>query len=124
MMLKARNALLSLGAAIATTKIAHVISGLELDDLLRPVGLVRRRGYWPEKLAFLGAGVVLGGVAALLLAPSSGEQTRRRLAEKASELGEAAAKKAREMGSEIRQEVSALTPHFGNGDPAMRREST
>jgi len=84
-----KRTLLSLGAAIATTKLAHMVSGMELDDVLRPVGLARRRRQWPGKLAFLGAGIVVGGVTALLLAPSAGEQARARVAKKAGELGDA-----------------------------------
>lgn len=114
---KARNALLSLGAAIATRRLVHLVSSLELDDVLRPVGLSRRQDRWRGNLAFLAAGVVVGGVAALLLAPSSGGATRARLAKKAGELGEAALKTGREVGQEIRDEVSALRPTRGNGEP-------
>ena len=57
---------------------------------------------------------MVGGVTALLLAPSSGAQIRARLARKAGEIGEATSKKAREIGEEIRDEVIALDP-FGNG---------
>lgn len=92
-----RNILLSLGAAIASTKLVHLISGLELDDVLRPIGLAQRRGHWPNNLAFLGAGIVVGGVTALLLAPSSGQQARARLAKKADELGEVMLTKARQI---------------------------
>jgi hypothetical protein len=113
---QARNTWLSLGAAIATTKLAHLVSGLELDDVLRPVGLSRRRRHWPSNLALLGAGIVVGGVAALLLAPASGDQTRARVAKKAGELGEAALKKARDVRQELREEMSALGS--GNGGPA------
>jgi len=112
---RTRNALLSLGAAIAGTKFAHVISDLEIDDVLRPIGLSRRRSLWPAKLAFLGAGIVVGGVTALLLAPSSGQQTRARLAKRADELGEAAVKKVRQG---IRDEMNPADPDFGNGAPA------
>ncbi len=109
-----KSTLLSLGAAIATTKLAHLVTSVELNDVLRPVGLSRRRAQWPSNLALLGAGIVVGGVAALLLAPSSGEQTRARVARKASELGEVALQKARDLGQDIRDEVAVLTPHFGN----------
>lgn len=113
-----RNTLLSLGAAIATTKLARLVSALELDDVLRPVGLARRRRRWPDNLALVGAGILVGGVAALLLAPSSGAKTRARVASKAAELGEVALKKARDMGQELREELSASTPHLGNGGSA------
>lgn len=110
---KARNTILSIGAAIASTKLASLISGLEFDDVLRPMGLSRRRAHWPENLAYLGAGIALGGVAALLLAPSSGQEARQRLARKADALGGAAAKKAAEITDELREEVAA---RHDNGD--------
>ena len=113
-----KNTLLSLGAAIATTKLAHMVSGLEFDDMLRPVGLARRRARWPGNLALIGAGIFVGGALAILLAPASGQETRARVAKKAGELGEVALKKARDMGEELREEVSALSPHFGNGGTA------
>ena len=120
---RTRNILLSLGAAIASTKLVHLISDLELDDVLRPIGLSQRRGHWPQNLAFLGAGVVVGGVTALLLAPSSGQQTRARLAKKADELGGVALTKAREIGA-IRGDVNVEDLGFGNGHAAPAREQT
>jgi YtxH-like protein len=119
---RTRNALLSLGAAIASTKFAHLISDLDVDDVLRPIGLSRRRRHWPENLAFLGAGLVVGGVAALLLAPSSGQQTRAQLAKKADELGEAAIKKVREIGEGIADEATVESPGLGNGHRASASE--
>ena len=104
----ARNALLSLGATIATTKLANLVSSLELDDVLRPVGLSRRHRRWPSQLALLGAGVFVGGLAALLLAPASGEQTRARVAKKAGELGEGALQRARELREELRGQMRAF----------------
>jgi hypothetical protein len=61
--------MLALGAAVASAKIAEVISGIELDDLLRPVGLSKRRSTWPRNLAFASAGLLGGGVIALMFAP-------------------------------------------------------
>jgi hypothetical protein len=105
--------LLSIGAAIASAKISHAISTLELDDLLRPLGLARRHGEWPAKLAFLGVGIVVGGVGALLFAPGSGAWTRSRIASKAEELGEAASNKARALGDELSERVHAMHPGLG-----------
>jgi hypothetical protein len=110
---KTRNTLLSIGAAIASTKLASVISDFELNDALRPLGLARRRLYWPQSLAYLGAGIVVGGVTALLLAPSSGQVARQRIAKKADELGTAASRKVSELGGEIREEAQAAR---GNGE--------
>jgi hypothetical protein len=102
---KTRNTLLSIGAAIASTKLASVISDFELNDALRPLGLARRRLYWPQSLAYLGAGIVVGGVTALLLAPSSGQVARRRLVEKAENLGTAASRMVSELGDQIHDEA-------------------
>ena len=109
-MMKARNILLSIGAAIASTKLAHMISDIELEDVLGTVGLSRRRTHVPENLAFLGAGILVGGAAALLLAPMSGEETRQRLAQKADDLRGEAERKVRE----IREEMNGLRPRIGN----------
>lgn len=110
---KARNAVLSIGAAIATSKLASLLLGLEFDDVLRPMGLSKRRARWPENLAYLGAGVALGGVTALLLAPSSGHETRQRLVKKADALSGAAAKKVAELTDELRD---GATVRHDNGD--------
>jgi hypothetical protein len=110
---KARNTLLSIGAAVASTKLASAISDLQFNDLLRPLGLSRRRMYWPQNLAYLGAGILVGGVTALLLAPSSGQVSRQRLAKKADELGATASRKLSELGDEIRDEVQGRR---GNGE--------
>lgn len=106
-MRKARNTILSIGAALAATKLASLISGLEFDDVLRPVGLSKRRAHWPKNLACLGAGMALGGVTALLLAPSSGREARQRIVKKADALGGAVAEKAAAFTNELREEVAA-----------------
>lgn len=93
----ARNTLLSLAVTIATTKLVHLVSSLELDEVLRPMGLSRRRPRWPGNLALVTVGALLGATGALLLAPATGEAARARLAKKAGELGQSALKKAREI---------------------------
>lgn len=105
-----RNTLLSLGAAIAGTKIIRTVSDLEMDDVLGPLGLARRRPHVAESLALLGVGVVVGGCVALLLAPSSGRETRERIAKKANALSDAAADKMRELRDEV-------GPRLGNAHP-------
>lgn len=114
----AKATLLSALAGITTTGIAHMISDLGVNDLLRPLGLARRRSSWPQNLTYLGAGIVVGGVTALLLAPSSGEETRARLVKKAGELGEAASKQAHELGERVRDEVETLHADADNNQPS------
>jgi len=100
-----RNIILSMGAAIAGTKIIRAVSDLGLDDVLAPVGLSRRRSHAAENLVFLAAGALVGGAVALMLAPASGRETRQRLGRKADELGDAAAERLRGLRDEIRPRI-------------------
>ena len=102
-----RNIILSMGAAIAGTKIIRAVSELGFDDLLAPVGLSRRRSHLAQDLALLATGAVVGGAVALIFAPASGRETRHRLARKADELGDAAAERLRTLRDEAR-------PYLGN----------
>ena len=102
-----RNIILSLGAAIAGTKIVRAVSDLEMNDVLAPIGLSRRRSHVAQDIALLGAGMVVGGVVALIFAPMSGSETRQRLAQKADELSDAASTKLRDLRDEVR-------PRLGN----------
>jgi hypothetical protein len=72
--------LVSLGSTLAASRLAQSISTLEADDVLRVVGLARRRNYFAENLALVGAGALAGAAIALLLAPASGTETRERMA--------------------------------------------
>ena len=76
--------LVSLGSTLAATRLAQGISHLEANDVLRVLGLARRRSYFLENLALVGLGALAGAGAALLFAPASGSETRERVA---SELG-------------------------------------
>ncbi len=66
------------------------------------------RGMGGMLLAFLG-GTVVGGVAALLFAPRSGEQTRKRIAE----MAETGKEKAERMPVAVREASHAATVAFG-----------
>jgi hypothetical protein len=72
--------LVSLGSTLAASRLAQTISNLEADDVLRVVGLSRRRNYFLENFALVGAGALAGAAVALLLAPASGTETRERMA--------------------------------------------
>lgn len=72
--------LVSLGSTLAATKLAQTVSRLETDDVLRVVGLARRRSTLLENIALFGMGALAGAGAALLLAPASGIETRERVA--------------------------------------------
>lgn len=109
---KFRKVLMPLGAALASTKLARALSDLDLDDVLEPIGLRRRRSYWLQDLGLIGAGLIVGGALAIIFAPASGRETRSRLMKKADELGGAAADKFREM-----------SPNLGNSHMSEARES-
>jgi hypothetical protein len=81
--------LVSLGSTLAATRFAQSISQLEADDVLRLVGLARRRNYLLENLALVGLGAVVGAGTALLLAPASGSETRERMASEFGRMKEA-----------------------------------
>jgi len=106
-----RNIILSMGAAIAGTKIIRAVSELGVDDLLAPVGLSRRRSHLAQDIALLTAGAVVGGAVALMFAPASGRETRQRIARKADELSDAAAERLRDLRDEVR-------PRIGNASAA------
>ena len=106
-MTSARSSLMSGIAGIATAGIAHSLSDLG-SSLLRPLGLRRRHSSWPQNLAYLGTGILVGGVGALLLAPSSGAQTRERIAKKAGDLKDSASKQVHALGEQMHREVDGL----------------
>ena len=72
--------LVSLGSTLAASRLAQGISHLEADDVLRLIGLSRRRSHFIENVALVGAGALAGAAIALLLAPASGTETRERMA--------------------------------------------
>lgn len=72
--------LVSLGSTLAASRLAQSISTVDANDLLRVVGLARRRNYFLENLALVGVGALAGAAVALLVAPASGTETRERMA--------------------------------------------
>jgi YtxH-like protein len=103
-----KKLLMSLGTAIAASRIAKSISGIELEDVLGTVGLSRRRSHFLENLGLVAAGAVIGAGAAILFAPSSGTDTRKRLGEEASKLGSAAMDAVREQKEEALRSLSQV----------------
>lgn len=103
-----KKLLMSLGTAIAASKIAKTVSGIELEDVLGSVGLARRRGHFLENLGLIAAGAIVGAGAAILFAPASGAETRRRLGTEASKLGDAAADALREHKDEALRSLSQV----------------
>lgn len=72
------RSLVALAVAVAGAQAKNLISKIELDDLLKPVGLKRRRVHWGTTMAVLGAGIAVGSSAVLLLAPSAAGVIRER----------------------------------------------
>ena len=86
-----------------------------LDSLLNEAkdssghSLKKTLGAW--SLIALGIGAIIGAGAAILFAPSSGRETRRRLGDEASKLGTAALDAVREQKDEALRNLS----HVANG---------
>ena len=88
--MNAKKVMLSIGSAIAASKLAQMASSVNADDVLGRVGLARRRSHVLENLLFMGAGAAVGVGVALLFAPQSGHQTRARIGREFSKLSQAA----------------------------------
>jgi gas vesicle protein len=78
------------------------------------------RGAGGVLVAFV-LGAIAGAAVALLVAPSSGEETRRKLGEKAREGREKAADAARKGGEFIRNQREGLTTAFERGKEAFEQ---
>jgi hypothetical protein len=108
----AKKALFSVGAAIATSRMARNLSRLDADDMLGILGLSRRRSHLLENLALVTLGAAVGAGAALLFAPNSGSETRARIGKRIDGLGEAASEAMRDVKNEL--------PNFRNLAHAAR----
>lgn len=113
-----KKTLLSLGTAIAGTKLAHMFAHFDVDHALGGIGLARRRSHLSENLIFLGIGAIAGGVAALLLAPSSGAETREKLTNKVERLGTAAQRKVQQVSEEMNGIAGRLSHNTATHEPA------
>jgi len=104
--METKRILMSVGTALAASKLIKTISGIEADDVLGTVGLARRRNHFAENLGLIAAGAMVGAGAALLFAPSSGSETRRRIGQEASKLGTAAMDAVKERKDEALRSIS------------------
>jgi len=78
------KALWTIGSVIGAQQAAKAVRGLEINDILGVIGLERRPSALSRALPALGLVAVsaaIGAGAALLLAPSSGEELRARLSD-------------------------------------------
>jgi len=103
-----KQTLVSLGMAIASTKIAKRLANLEADDFWSLVGLERRRSHTASAVGLIGLGAVVGAGVALLFAPESGRETRKRIMREADKLGQAAGELARDVQAEAPALISRV----------------
>jgi len=96
--------LISLAAGMAASRVVQTLNQLTADDVLCSVGLQRRRSTAVENAALIGLGVFLGAGTALMLAPTDGEQTRRKVADGFG--------KAREAGMRLVNDAKARAPEI------------
>jgi len=104
-----KQTLVSLGMAIASTKIAKRLANLEADDFWSLVGLERRRNHTVSAMGLIGLGAVVGAGVALLFAPESGRETRKRIMREADKLGQSAGELARDVQAEAPALISRVT---------------
>jgi hypothetical protein len=95
---------LSLGTAIAASRAVQTVSHVKSDDVLGLIGLARRRNTTLENVALIGLGAFVGAGAALLLAPTDGQEARKRVSDS---LG-----KAKAAGKELVQEAKDRAPEL------------
>lgn len=117
-MLDNKKLLMSIGTAIAASKVARTLSGIELEDVLGTVGLARRRSHALENIALVGIGALIGAGAAMLLAPMSGRDARQRIGEEASRLGQAAKDAIREHKDEAFRSLSDVATRASSSQHA------
>lgn len=94
--MQASKILMMIGSALASSQLGREVRAIELSDVLGLVGLAQRRSNVAQNLALLGVGAAVGAGVALLLAPASGSETRKRLSEGVDKLSEQASEKLHE----------------------------
>lgn len=105
---------LSLGSAIAASRAVQTVSHVKTDDVLGLIGLARRRNTTLENVALIGLGAFVGAGAALLFAPTNGQEARQRVADS---LG-----KAKAAGKELVQEAKERAPELAEYARRKARE--
>ena len=99
--MQASKMLMMIGTALATSRLGRDVRAIELSDVLGAFGLAQRRSTFAQNLALLGVGAAVGAGVALLLAPASGSETRKRLSEGVEKLGDQAAEKLHQAQDEV-----------------------
>ena len=109
--MQASKIMMMLGTALASSRLGRDVRAVELNDVLGILGLARRRSYLAQNLALLGVGAAVGAGVALLLAPASGRETRKRLSDGVGTLSDRAAEKLQQA----EDEVGNVVGHAHNG---------
>ena len=60
--------IMTVATALAGSELKRLVGKVELDDLLEPMGLERRRSHGSESFLLLSAGILIGGAAAVVFA--------------------------------------------------------
>jgi len=119
-MRQTRKLLISIGTALAASKLVRTISGIEFDDLLGTVGIERRRSCAMENLVLIGVGAALGAGTAMLLTPLSGRETRQRISEQASRLSQAAKEVVLEHKDDVLHALAEVASGTASSSPAAQ----
>lgn len=93
--------LMTLGGALVTSRYARNLSNFDLNDVLGVAGLSRRESHVGQGLLIFGGGAVLGAGVALLLAPASGKDTRKKISERFEKLSDSATETLRDLQGEL-----------------------
>jgi YtxH-like protein len=107
----------TLGSLIGAQQAAKAVRGVEWNDILGVIGLERRPSAFSRALPALGliaVSAAIGAGAALLLAPSSGEQLRNRLSDGLDDVKHRLDDVKGRMNDKINEKVSSYEHHTSN----------
>ncbi len=116
--------LITLGGALASTRLARGVYSYDLNDLLGVVGLSRRQSHVGRGILLFGGGALAGAGVALLLAPDSGRNTRRMLSQRLDKLTDAASDTLRELQEEVPALLGREPASHASGQASQRKTAT
>ncbi len=99
----------TVATALASNQVRNLLSEIELEDVLTPLGLARRRTHWGSSFVLLGVGVVVGGGVTFLLGSPSAAALRERIQERLR-TREAPEERPKEEGSSNEGRVPGSSP--------------
>jgi hypothetical protein len=107
----------TLGSLIGAQQAAKAVQGVEWNDILGVIGLERRPSAFERALPALGliaVSAAIGAGAALLLAPSSGEQLRNRLSDGLDDVKHRLDDVKGRVNDKFNEKVSSYEHHTSN----------